>query len=134
MKGGEGGLNSARLIMSQVQYPCDYIGADGKLYPTVGEAFRKGNILYGLVIRNYYSFTITIKEGKLSSLGDVEIIDNVVYLNNNKNITFGVITGTNITDTSLSLSYYRSSAKNLVGLKINGVENLEPEKKWIYYT
>ena len=43
MKGGEGGLSSARLIMGQVQYPSDYVGADGKWYPTVGEAFRKGS-------------------------------------------------------------------------------------------
>lgn len=116
------------INMSQVQYPSDYIGANGIHYPTVGEAFRKGSIFAALGIKNPYIIFIIIKEGKLSSMNDVEIIDNVVYLNNRKSITFGVIYETNINDTSLSLSYYRSSANNLIGLKINGVENLDPEK------
>ena len=115
-------------MSKQVQYPSDYIGANGRVYPTVGEAFRKGNVLNGLGIVNFYTIFIIIKKGKLSSPDDVEIIDNVVYLNNRKSITFGVITDTTINDTSLSLSYYRSSANNSIGLKINGVENLDPEK------
>lgn len=32
-------------MSGQVQYPSDYVGADGKWYPTVGEAFRKGTKL-----------------------------------------------------------------------------------------
>ena len=32
-------------MSKQVQYPSDYVGADGKWYPTVGEAFRKGTKL-----------------------------------------------------------------------------------------
>ena len=32
-------------MSKQVQYPSDYVGANGKWYPTVGEAFRKGTKL-----------------------------------------------------------------------------------------
>lgn len=47
--------------MKQVQYPSDYIGADGKWYPTVGEAFRRGSGVSSLlnniakVLSEYYS-------------------------------------------------------------------------------
>lgn len=42
MKGGEGGLSSARLIMAQVQYANDRIDNTGFEWPTVGENIRKG--------------------------------------------------------------------------------------------
>ena len=48
------------VCMMQVQYPSDYVGADGKWYPTVGEAFRRGSGVSSLlniakVLSEYYS-------------------------------------------------------------------------------
>lgn len=45
------------INMSQVQYPSDFVGVDGVMYPTVGEAFRKGSIsnYINTVLKRYYS-------------------------------------------------------------------------------
>lgn len=59
------------INMSQVQYPSDFVGSDGKLYPTVGEAFRKGSIEGHLMsaLKKQYNFvyidiiTITFAAG-----------------------------------------------------------------------
>lgn len=40
------------INMSQVQYPSDFVGADGKLYPTVGEALF--NIGYSTSSKKLY--------------------------------------------------------------------------------
>lgn len=47
-------------MSGQVQYPSDYVGVDGKVYPTIGEAFRKGNgvsllLNVSKVLSEYYS-------------------------------------------------------------------------------
>ena len=47
-------------MAKQEQYPSDYVGADGKKYPTVGEAFRKGSgvsllLNVSKVLSEYYS-------------------------------------------------------------------------------
>lgn len=59
------------INMSQVQYPSDFVGLDGKLYPTVGEAFRNSvfipktpnDLMYFLNLINIvstYELTISI--------------------------------------------------------------------------
>lgn len=47
-------------MSGQVQYPSDYVGVDGKIYPTIGEAFRKGSgvsllLNVSKVLSEYYS-------------------------------------------------------------------------------
>ena len=53
-------------MAKQKQYPSDYVGADGKKYPTVGEAFRNGGKILS-IIRDYKDLiydivTLSIKD------------------------------------------------------------------------
>ena len=53
-------------MAKQEQYPSDYVGEDGKKYPTVGEAFRNGAKILSL-IRDYKNLiydivTVSIKD------------------------------------------------------------------------
>ena len=101
-------------MSKQVQYPSDYVGADGKLYPTVGEAFRKGNDL-GIFSKILEAINTSFSEILVDKVTIKRDESNVITYTSELNNTYS------ITDVSITSNTY--SLLGRIFIKSNGVIN-----------
>lgn len=113
--------------MSQVQYPSDFVGADGVIYPTVGEAFRMGsfNSRYIRELKNIYSevltdiITITRNEETsiMSNMGiEYNTSGTIIYSNAYNIVKYEIISATVKSSVTISVSSFYVSSVNKIGL------------------
>lgn len=113
--------------MSQVQYPSDFVGEDGIVYPTIGEAFRMGsfNSRYIRELKNIYSEVLTdiitiTRDEQTSIMSNMGIEYNtsgtVIYSNTYNIVKYEIISATVKSSVAISASSYYVSSVNKIGL------------------
>lgn len=105
-------------MSAQIQYPSDYVGIDGKIYPTIGEAFRSGDkLLIDKYFIPFYELFISGRGYNNITYDDTEI--NVKPINGD---ILSVTASLNDDKTQLKIRC-TTEGKNIMYLAVHSISN-----------